>query len=288
MHPLNQTSKFTAVTLLIVALGGCSGSAASTTTPTTSAASSGDTAASTTPSASASTSAVSVHGVPATTVTAGSNYSFQPTVEHGAAGAALTFSIHDKPSWAIFSNTTGLLSGTPKATDVGTFANIAIAVSDGKSSASLAGFSIRVQAATTTPPVGPPPPVTPPPPITPPPVTAGGNAGVVQGATPIKVCTTAMVGSHLTYDVGPGKAYAELDTVPFGALVAGDVVNIYARPAAYKAKIGLRAQGTAADPVVINGVSDSACNKPVLDFSGATTASGSNAGTGHNVFAPAT
>jgi hypothetical protein len=106
---------------------------------------------------------------------------------------------------------------------------------------------------------------------------AGTNVGSAQGALPKDICTTALVGAHTTYDVGPGKKYPEADTVPFGTLVAGDVVNIYARAAPYNTKIGLRAQGTAAAPVIINGVSDAACNKPVLDFAGAKTARGSAA-----------
>jgi hypothetical protein len=108
------------------------------------------------------------------------------------------------------------------------------------------------------------------------PATGDGNSGVPQGLTGTDVCTTALVGSHMTYDVGPGKAYAEIDSVPFGSLVAGDVVNIYARPTPYLAKFGLRAQGTASQPVIINGVSDADCKKPILNFDGAKTAVGSD------------
>lgn len=101
------------------------------------------------------------------------------------------------------------------------------------------------------------------------------NRGVQQGPTSMEVCTVAMIGSHATYDVGPGKTYSELDSVPFGSLVAGDVVNIYARPTPYKTKIGLRAQGTSSKPVIINGVTGIDCKRPVLDFAGSRTASGS-------------
>jgi hypothetical protein len=80
----------------------------------------------------------------------------------------------------------------------------------------------------------------------------------------------------MTYDVGPGRPYAELDSVPFGSLVAGDVVNIYARSTPYLAKFGLRAQGTASQPVIINGVSDADCKKPILNFDGAKTAVGTD------------
>jgi hypothetical protein len=85
-------------------------------------------------------------------------------------------------------------------------------------------------------------------------------------------CSTALVGSHATYNVGPGKTYTELTQVPWLSLVAGDVVNIYYRAAAYKTKIGLRAQGTAAQPVYINGVTDSSCNRPIIDGDGAVMA----------------
>jgi hypothetical protein len=87
-----------------------------------------------------------ISGSPATSVTAGSAYAFQPSASD-ANGDALTFSITNKPSWATFSASTGRLSGTPAATNVGAYANIVIRVSDGKVSASLPAFSINVAAA---------------------------------------------------------------------------------------------------------------------------------------------
>jgi Fibronectin type III domain len=51
------------------------------------------------------------------------------------------------PAWATFSIATGQLSGTPAATDVGTYSGIVISVSDGVSSAALPAFSIAVTAA---------------------------------------------------------------------------------------------------------------------------------------------
>jgi hypothetical protein len=48
------------------------------------------------------------------------------------------------PAWASFDTTTGRLTGTPAGTNVGTYSNIVISVSDGPSSASLAPFSITV------------------------------------------------------------------------------------------------------------------------------------------------
>ena len=87
-----------------------------------------------------------ITGTPPTTVSAGAMYSFTP-VAGDSDGNALTFSIQNKPSWANFSASTGQLSGTPSTGDVGSFANIVISVSDGTLSASLAAFSIQVQAA---------------------------------------------------------------------------------------------------------------------------------------------
>ena len=61
-------------------------------------------------------------------------------------GDKLSFTILNKPDWAEFDSTTGLLTGTPVLGSEGTFSNIRIEVSDGKEKASLAPFSIQVQA----------------------------------------------------------------------------------------------------------------------------------------------
>lgn len=87
--------------------------------------------------------APSITGTPAAAAATGTPYSFQPSATD-ADGDALTFSISNKPSWATFSTTTGSLTGTPAAGDVGSTRNIAISVSDGKTSASLSTFSITV------------------------------------------------------------------------------------------------------------------------------------------------
>lgn len=92
-----------------------------------------------------------ITGTPATLVQAGQTYSFQP-VATDAAGTALTFSIANGPAWGNFNPTTGHLSGTPTTANVGTYSNIIISVSDGKTSVSLPTFSIQV-----TPPPAPPP-----------------------------------------------------------------------------------------------------------------------------------
>jgi Putative Ig domain len=84
-----------------------------------------------------------ISGTPPTTVKTGSLYSFTPTASD-ANGDPLTFSITNKPSWAAFNTSTGRLSGTPTSAQVGTYSNIAIRVSDGKATKSLAAFGITV------------------------------------------------------------------------------------------------------------------------------------------------
>jgi len=87
---------------------------------------------------------LSITGNPDTSVTVGQPYSFTPTASGGS--GPYTFSIENTPPWASFNTTTGALTGTPSAGDVGTDSNIVISVSDGVTSASLAPFSITVVA----------------------------------------------------------------------------------------------------------------------------------------------
>jgi hypothetical protein len=134
------------IVLIGAALAACDGGEATTqntspaATPSTSypiVRSSGDTA--------TATSAPSIAGVPAATVVAGQTYSFQPQVST-TSGVTVSFTIANLPSWAKFNTTTGLLSGTPTASQVGQYSGIAIAVMDGSQSATLAAFSINVAA----------------------------------------------------------------------------------------------------------------------------------------------
>jgi hypothetical protein len=100
--------------------------------------------------------APTISGTPPIQVTAGQAYSFTPTAS-GPSGTTLSFSIQNMPSWATFSIASGALTGTPSSSNVGTFANVMISVSDGQQSASLAPFSISVASAAPPPP---PPPAT--------------------------------------------------------------------------------------------------------------------------------
>ncbi len=86
-----------------------------------------------------------IGGTASPTAYVGVIYRFTPTTSD-ADNDRLTFSIANKPVWASFDPVTGTLSGTPTAT--GTFADITISTTDGKSPAvSLpAAFSIVVEA----------------------------------------------------------------------------------------------------------------------------------------------
>jgi len=94
----------------------------------------------------ASASSLTISGSPPKTATAGSVYSFTPSVVDSLSGRTLSFAIVDKPAWASFSSSTGKLTGTPTAANVGKFSNIEIAVNDGLTSAVLPSFAVTVSA----------------------------------------------------------------------------------------------------------------------------------------------
>jgi hypothetical protein len=91
-------------------------------------------------------SAPTISGSPATSATVGKAYAFTPS----ASGSGLTFSIVNKPSWAAFSATTGSLTGTPAAANVGTQSDILMRVTNSTGSASLPEFHITVSGSTST------------------------------------------------------------------------------------------------------------------------------------------
>ena len=94
--------------------------------------------------------APSISGTPQSSIQEGGSYSFTPVV-NDADGDKLVFSISGIPNWAIFNSTTGTLSGSPSYVDAGSYPNISIRVSDGKTSSSLAPFSITVADTNRTP-----------------------------------------------------------------------------------------------------------------------------------------
>jgi len=121
---------------LLANLGGCNDDSSSASSSGTSEARGGE-------------APIVIAGAPASTVTAGENYSFRPSVT-APTGAALNFTITNQPSWAKFDGATGALTGLPAAGDAGDFANIVITVDDGVGKAALAPFSIRVASGSST------------------------------------------------------------------------------------------------------------------------------------------
>jgi hypothetical protein len=87
--------------------------------------------------------APTISGNPPPAILVSEMYDFQP-VANDPDGDSLTFSITNKPNWAIFDANTGRLSGQPTLGNVGTFSNITVAVSDGQASSSLRAFAVTV------------------------------------------------------------------------------------------------------------------------------------------------
>jgi hypothetical protein len=135
-----MTSNFYAWILPVtfsLALAACDGRSADGTA-------SGSSAGGTSSSSDGSTIATpTIFGTPAGSVTVGTAYTFHPGTT-APEGSSLAFGIKNQPAWTTFDAATGALSGTPTSSDVGTFANVEISVSDGGSSVALAPFSITV------------------------------------------------------------------------------------------------------------------------------------------------
>ena len=93
--------------------------------------------------ASTANAAPKISGSPPTSATAGSVYYFKPNAVDPE-GATLKFSVLNKPAWATFDTATGRLRGTPVASDVGTYAQVTVRVTDGTSTTSLPAFTIRI------------------------------------------------------------------------------------------------------------------------------------------------
>jgi hypothetical protein len=90
--------------------------------------------------------APTISGHASASATVGVAYTFTPSASD-ADHQTLTFSIRNKPTWATFNASSGRLSGTPTAANVGTYANIQIAVSDGIKSTVLSAFTVTVNSA---------------------------------------------------------------------------------------------------------------------------------------------
>lgn len=112
----------------------------------------GSTSAQTTPDTPVVTTgnaAPTIAGTATATATVGKSYSFTPSASD-ADKDTVTFTIANKPAWATFNATTGTLTGTPATKDVGQYAGIEIAATDGKAVTALPAFAITVAAAVAT------------------------------------------------------------------------------------------------------------------------------------------
>lgn len=116
--------------LALTALAGCGGGGDSSTEQPSAPATGGN-------------SSPTIQGSPRTTAVVGQAYSYRPTASDPDEDV-LTFAVANLPAWATFDATTGRISGTPDASDVATYPNIRITVSDGQASVSTAAFAITV------------------------------------------------------------------------------------------------------------------------------------------------
>ena len=87
--------------------------------------------------------ALVIAGVPPTHVTAGSAYSFTPTLLN-ADNASVTFSGTNAPAWASVHSGTGTLSGTPTNANAGTYSGISITATSSTGPVTLGPFTIQV------------------------------------------------------------------------------------------------------------------------------------------------
>jgi hypothetical protein len=139
-----------------------------------------------------------ISGTPAGTVTVAQTYNFQPRASDPN-GLQMAFAINSKPSWASFDSKTGRLTGTPAASNAGTYSNIIITVYDGYMKAVLPTFSIVVQPLTGT--------TAPPPPPPPPPAT---GSATVSWTPPSQNTDGSQLGNLSGYHIYYGAAAGNL------------------------------------------------------------------------------
>jgi hypothetical protein len=155
------------------------------------------------PPAGTANAAPTISGTAVTQVNVGAAYTMTPTAAD-ADGDTLAFSVENLPAWATFSTATGQLTGTPTA--VGTFANVAVSVSDGNASARMPAFSMTVASA------GSPAPTDPPvvsPPSTGTPIVSKG-AATLQWTIPTETVDKSALQDLAGYRVHYGKSGSAL------------------------------------------------------------------------------
>lgn len=92
-----------------------------------------------------SSTGATISGIPGTTAVVGQPYSFQPQVSNTT--GTVSFTISNLPSWAKFNSTTGQLSGTPDASQVGQYTGIGLNLVVDTVVVALPAFTITVAAA---------------------------------------------------------------------------------------------------------------------------------------------
>lgn len=92
--------------------------------------------------------APTISGTPPASATVDEAYRFVPAGAD-ADGDTLTWQIANRPDWASFDAATGRLSGTPRAQHVGSYRDVRVSATDGRATASLAPFTITVDAIAT-------------------------------------------------------------------------------------------------------------------------------------------
>ena len=254
-----------ACTLLVVAMAGCNqvstGAGQSQTSQT-------DTV------STVSGQSPAISGTPAAHAMVGMAYSFQPSTSDSS-GETLTFSVVALPSWATFDAATGRISGTPAASDIGTYAGIVITVSDGSQTASLPAFAISV--ATETSPT--------------PPTISGtpGTSATVGSTYTFRPSATDAKGANLTFSIAGKPSWAIFNTstgqligTPTGADVgtdAGIVISVAdgsATDSLPAFSIRVKVAASPPPPPVISGTAGTTAvvGKAYLFQPGATDAAG--------------
>ena len=95
--------------------------------------------------AAATTAPFSLSGSPPTSTAAGSNYAFTPTVSNPQK-FSLFFRGWNMPAWMRVNARTGQLTGTPTASQVGSYPNVELCVSDSRTSSCMPKFTVQVVA----------------------------------------------------------------------------------------------------------------------------------------------
>jgi hypothetical protein len=85
-----------------------------------------------------------IEGLAPTTAVAGLPYDFRPE-GYDPDGDTVTFSVTGLPHWASFDPSRGRITGTPSLSDIGSYPDITIAVTDGNHTVALPSFGIEVR-----------------------------------------------------------------------------------------------------------------------------------------------